>query len=315
MNEFSNYDLLWKILQIRYVKLHFHLKMLEDTILPKNKVSALRGGMGEMLLRANCIRDRVCEKCDFVSECIVRRTMYSQLEIQPEFMQSNDSVGYVLECENYSEKFSLGEELTFQLILFGKNIVYLNQYLQAFTYLGMEGIGKHKSKYILEYVTNTQRNLLVKGDVVYKQNYVVQTVAEYVQYRMNSDKKENTIVFHTPAAVKYKGKMMEQIDIEAVMAAIARRIYILDCFEGIVTDKADIAGHIPKVMSQNVYTASVERYSSTHDERIRLHGICGSAIMDQPDEIAKALLYAGELIHIGKNTSFGFGRYSLSKSR
>ena len=137
-------NLFQKLLKIRYVKLHFHLRLIDDTILPRNKVSALRGGMGEMLLRANCIRNRECEKCDFVSECIVRRTMYSQFEIQPEFMQPNDRVGYVLECENYHENFSAGEELTFQLILFGKNIVYFNQYLQALYCLGMEGIGKYK---------------------------------------------------------------------------------------------------------------------------------------------------------------------------
>lgn len=41
---------IWNCLQVRYVKLHFHLRILEDTQLPKNKVSALRGGMGEMLL-------------------------------------------------------------------------------------------------------------------------------------------------------------------------------------------------------------------------------------------------------------------------
>lgn len=315
MCELLNKDLLLDSLKIRYVKLHFHLKILEDTILPKNKVSALRGGMGEMLLRANCIRDRACGKCDFASECIVRRTMYSQLEIQPEFMQSNDSVGYVIECENYEEDFIAGEELSFQLVLFGKNIVYLNQYLQAITFLGMEGIGKYKSKYVVEYVTNTKRKILVEGNNVYKQNYVVQTVSEYVQYRMQAVQKENTIVFHTPVTVKYKGQMMQQIDLEAIMAAIARRIYILDCFEGIVTDKTDITGHVPKVISQNVYTAAVERYSSTHDEKIRLHGICGSAMLEQPDQVAKILLYAGELIHIGKNTSFGFGRYSLSKSK
>ena len=64
-------------LKIRYIKLHFTVSMLEDTELPIEKVSALRGGMGEMLLRANCVRDRECGKCDFESECIVRRTMYS----------------------------------------------------------------------------------------------------------------------------------------------------------------------------------------------------------------------------------------------
>ena len=63
-------------LAVRYIKLHFTLLLTEDTVLPKSKVSALRGGMGEMLLRMNCVRDRNCENCDFETECIVRRMMY-----------------------------------------------------------------------------------------------------------------------------------------------------------------------------------------------------------------------------------------------
>jgi hypothetical protein len=303
---------IWELLKIRYVKLHFHLRILEDTQLPINKVSALRGGMGEMLLRSNCIRERECENCDFESECIVRRTMYSQLEIQPEFMQKNDSVGYVIECENYEEYFYAGDELTFNLILIGKNIVYFNQYLQAFTYLGMEGLGKYKSKYVIEAVTNTKRKIIVEGNNVYKRRFLVQTLDEYVKYRLKSNQNEDTIVFHTPTSIKYKGQMMEQIDMEAVMAAIARRIYIFDCFEGIAADKIDITGHVPRVVSQNVHKGSIERYSSTHDEKIRLYGIYGNAIIEKPDKLALILLYAGELMHIGKNTSFGFGRYSLS---
>jgi hypothetical protein len=306
---------IWKLLNIRYVKLHFHLRILEDTILPINKVSALRGGMGEMLLRSNCIRERECENCDFESECIVRRTMYSQLDIKPDFMQKNDSVGYVIECENYEKYFYAGDELVFNLILIGKNIVYFNQYLQAFTYLGMEGLGKYKSKYAIEAVTNTKRKIIVEGNNVYKRRFIVQTLEEYVKYRLEANQNEDTIVFHTPAAIKFRGQMIEQIDMEAVLEAIARRIYIFDCFEGIVADKIDIKGHVPGILSQEVHKGSINRYSSTHEEKIKLCGIYGNAIIEKPDKLALILLYAGELMHIGKNTSFGFGRYSLSINR
>ena len=54
-----------KIMQIRYIKLHFTVMLLTDALLPADKVSALRGGMGEMLLRANCVRDRSFKSCDF----------------------------------------------------------------------------------------------------------------------------------------------------------------------------------------------------------------------------------------------------------
>lgn len=39
-----------RALQVRYIKLHFGLYLVEDSRLPMNKVSAIRGGIGEMLL-------------------------------------------------------------------------------------------------------------------------------------------------------------------------------------------------------------------------------------------------------------------------
>ena len=60
---------------IPFIKLEFHVRMLEDTKMPKTKVSALRGGMGEMLLRQNCIGDRQCERCYFQKTCLVWHTL------------------------------------------------------------------------------------------------------------------------------------------------------------------------------------------------------------------------------------------------
>lgn len=51
-------QLLIKSQDIRYTKLTFVVQFTEDTMLPKQKVSAIRGGIGEMLLRANCVRGR-----------------------------------------------------------------------------------------------------------------------------------------------------------------------------------------------------------------------------------------------------------------
>lgn len=141
-------DQLLNALQIRYIKLHFSISFTEDAILPVHKVSAIRGGMGEMLLRANCIRDCVCESCDFETECIVRRTMYSKFSLKPNYVTNGESIGYVLECENYQTFFPEGETLSFNLILFGNTIVYFNQYLQAFYMLGRYGIGAGHAKFI-----------------------------------------------------------------------------------------------------------------------------------------------------------------------
>ena len=88
---------LMNYLQIRYVKLHFTLEMTDGGRLPRDKSSAIRGGMGHALLNTNCIRDEKCPGCDFADDCLVRRMMYPEMKIRPDFMQTQDSEGFIVE--------------------------------------------------------------------------------------------------------------------------------------------------------------------------------------------------------------------------
>lgn len=306
-------------LQIRYVRLHFSLELLEDTELPANKASMLRGGMGEMLLRMNCIRDRKCKECDFVSECLVRRTMYSQMENTPAFMQSTDSVGYVLDCENYRKEFSAGDTVEFTLTLFGKTIVYFSQFLQAFQYLGVYGMGRNHARYRIQSLTSSKGESILDGNNIYMANLCIMHVADYVEYRWEKVVAADYIVFHTPLAVKYQGEMLEHLDPSGILAACERRVRVLNDYEGNDVERFDWRGHVPEIEEQRVREVTVHRFSSTHvtqnGGRIPLRGIVGDGALRNVDDTARALLLAGELLHIGKNTSFGFGRYTLIEQR
>ena len=303
---------------IRYVKLHFVIEFIEDCMVPVYKASALRGGMGEMLLRANCVRDRNCERCDFETECIVRRTMYSKMEITPTFMASNDSVGYVIECEDYHEQFYEGEQLQFNLILFGKTIVYFSQFLNAFYALGMNGLGKEHGRYRIVAVTNTKGITILNGADVNMRNYEIQRVSDYIQYRKKQPKAESgqyIIKFQSPLAIKYRGEELDEFNMEAIIESACRRIYMLDCFEGIestIHDKEYIDTlEVPETISEEHRYAKIRRYSERQRSAMYLKGIEGSlTVKNISDELLEILL-ACELIHVGKNTSFGFGRYRI----
>lgn len=302
-------------LDVRYVKLHFTLMFPEACILPLSKASAIRGGMGEMLLRANCIRDRECEMCDFAKECIVQRTMYSQFDDKPAFITTGDSVGYVVECENYQEIFEAGDTLEFNLILFGKTIVYFNQYLQAFFALGQNGLGKEHGRFIITQVCNTKGQPILDGTDVYMKYYQVETLQGYVDYRMRQVAEgeiPKRMVFCTPLTQKFQGQFLEEFDMEAITKSIQRRLYMLNCFEGKdIIDFYQENLEVPEIVSQTVKEIRVGRYSSRQDSKMFLKGIKGEILLDEMPETLLELYLAGELIHIGKNTSFGFGRYKL----
>ena len=310
-------------MRIRYIKLHFTLVILENGTLPRTKVSALRGGMGHALLMVNCIRDEYCEACDFSEDCLVQRMMYPKMKIRPDFMNTKDSEGFVIECEDTREWVHAGDELSFNLLLFGRTIVYFQQYLQAFYYFGMQGIGREHVRFQISKVTNTVGETLVEGSSIYKERYTVMLVSDYVRHRLASsevrkivDQDRCRLVFQSPLALKYQGEMQEHFLPEAIIAAIERRIFILNCYEGNEEYSKDIAAlaeeHIPAVLNERVWPERVKRYSGTQNSKVAFNGIRGWCDLKGLEDTIELLL-AGELLHIGKNTSFGFGKFTLVK--
>lgn len=299
---------------IPYIKLRFYAEMLEDTVLPITKTSALRGGMGEMLLRQNCVRDRNCDACMFMKACPVNHTLYTYMEKKPDYVTGKESVGYLIECSDRSEFFEKGSRLVFHLILFGESIVYFNLYLQAFCQLGMIGIGKNKSRFQITEVRNTEGEKIVTGNKVDMRNYKICMLNNYIAKRkeeLGFSEGRYTLVFTTPLSMRYQKKYMDQFYPEALLQGAARRIQMLNYFIGKEAKLPEFAQY-PAIRSQSIKKESMKRYSSTHDARTELWGISGRIeLRDVPEECIDYLI-AGEITHIGKNTSFGFGKYYLS---
>lgn len=302
-------------LQVRYMKLHFILEILDDGKLPYNKASALRGGMGRALMLTNCFGDENCQECDFQEDCLVRRMMYPEMKIRPDFMKTQDSEGFIVECEDHEEWFQKGDTLNFNFLLFGRVIAYFSQYLQAFYNLGMMGLGGEHVPFRIAKVTNTTGETLVRGTDVFKENFKIATLEEYVKYRLSSAEMKGRLLFHSPLALKYGGQMQYSFSSEAILSAVERRLYILNCFEGRRENedfvRVPAAEHLPVVRDSYVFRENVRRYSGTHQSKVTFSGIRGWCDLTEIDDTALVLLLAGELIHIGKNTSFGFGRYTL----
>ena len=68
---------------------------------------------------------------------------------------------------------------------------------------------------------------------------------------------------------------------------------------------------VPKFLQQEHHLVHVCRYSTRKNEKMILKGIKGQALLSELSEDIWQILIVGELIHIGKNTSFGFGRYVI----
>lgn len=78
------------------------------------------------------------------------------------------------------------------------------------------------------HVTNTKRELIVEDSNIYKEHLQILQLSDYVRYRFGKANihDSNTLVFHSPLTMKYKGEVQEEFDPEAIMAAAERRLNI-----------------------------------------------------------------------------------------
>ena len=309
-----------KIFDTRYIKIHFTAQFLGDTRVPVYKTSGLRGGIGEMLLRADCLRDRDCEKCDFIDDCIVRGILYPKMENVPSFMRSGDSIGFSIECEAYQEYYRKGEEFQFNILLFGRTIIYFSSILHAVAALGMQGFGSDNSRFQISAIKGTKNKEILKGNQIMMENIDILTVREYILYRAAHGLKEKfgdkdtaiRLKFQSPLALKFRGVLQEDLVPRAIVEAALRRLYVLACFEGNTLEKPVIDGlDSLSGVSRKVEKVSVRRYSNRKKAAMFLHGIEGEVEMRNVGEEMLPYLIGGELLHIGGHTSFGFGRYHI----
>lgn len=300
---------------IRYAKLNFTVHFIEDTDLVREKASAIRGGIGEMLLRAHCIGNRDCESCGFEEECLVQRILYSKFEHVPQFMQTGNSAGYVICCTDKRRLFCAGDLLEFSVTLFGKTIVYFCEILNAVYALGVSGLGKNRSRFEIHSVRNLYGEEILDGCSVRMEKYRWQTLGEYVSWkkrRFPEGRKPQTMKFYSPAALKYRGEFVRELSADALAEALWRRLYILSQFEGLSLPEHCPSGEdFPDILRQQMFPVEIPRRSLRRGQFMKLRGMIGEARLDAIPEFWLDLLLAGEVAHIGKNTSFGFGGYKM----
>lgn len=296
--------------QAVFTKLNFQLEFTTEGSLPRHKTAALRGGLGQMLLAQNCFGDsKACQSCSLVDSCLVQKIMYAKYMIKPAFV-TKESMGFVMDCKDQSEYANPGQRLTFSMTLFGNTISYFSTILYALTSFGTVGIGKEQVSFAVRKITGRTGEVILEDGRIYLQNVKQETLQEYVEERLANGKNRKGIVrFLSPLSMKHRGEILREFYPEAVLAGVARRIYMINCFQGIPIERQKVSCDNIEIYEEKSYPASVRRYSTTQREGMTLRGIVGEIRMEGLTLEQQKMLLAGEVLHVGKNTKFGFGKY------
>lgn len=299
---------MWKI---RFTKLLFRVQMVERCELPEYKVSALRGGMGQMLLSQNCINNDYinhCEDCGYNNSCLVQKIMYAPFKLEPQMNMPTNSLGYIIDCLDMRTHYNKGDILEFEITLFGDTISLVMPVIYAITSLGAVGIGKNHAGFQLVSIKNRKEIPILYQGSISLNNLLLEQLQDYVEERMGEHSFSGKVVFDSPCCIKHNGKEITNITPEAMVLSLKRRIYMLSMYEGINMELPHYdVSELPEVVRQKMCKKTVSRYSTTSQRHMKLNGIQGNVWLDHCNGDILRLLYAGEIIHIGKNVHLGFG--------
>ncbi len=199
------------------------------------------------------------------------------------------------------------------LSLVGKAIQYFPHFVLAVEAVGRSGLGPRRGRFKILQITNhfTGQRLYEDGKLLPPSLEANWTAQKTSSIRLN---------LLTPLSLRYQGAFVspEQFSFHVLIRNLLRRVSALSFFHAgeeldlpfkELIEKAETV----QTEEKRLETFSIRRYSARKKQEMPLKGILGEVRFRGPElEAFTPLLHLGELIHVGKNTSFGFGGYEIS---
>ena len=310
-----------ELLEIRAGSFKFTIAPNEPLVLPSYKGATLRGGFGHAFKRVVCaLRRDSCAECLLEERCIYSYIFETPPPPDTKIMRKYKTAPhpFIIEPPSGMQKiYKPGDEIVFGLILVGRAIDYMPYFVYTFDELGRIGIGKGRGKFTLKEVR-------CGGDVIYdsesKTIKPFKTVDLPLFAAAGSPRPGAvTLSFLTPTRITYNGHLTLDLEFHMLIRNLLRRLsmlYYFHCggdpsswnFRDIIAGAQGV-----KVEEHNLRWHDWERYSSRQDTRMKLGGFVGTITFEGDIEPFMPLLAAGELLHVGKGTSFGLGKYEIRR--
>ncbi len=318
-------------MNIKTASFRFKIQPLESMILPSYKCSTFRGGFGYAFKKVVCaIKDKECLECLLKERCIYSYVFETPPPSDTKIMRKYKSAPHPFIIEPPLEKrhgYTPETEVTFGLILIGRAIDYLPYFIYTFDELGKIGIGKGKVRYELKYVFCGDKTIYDSEDKTLKPFSPILLNLESpflnLQSRIlnpdNSKFKLLKIRFLTPTRILYNGHLTLDLEFHILIRNLLRRIALLSYFHcGGEPSEWDFKGIIEKakevkIKERNLRWYDWERYSTRQDTRMKMGGFVGDITFGGNTEPFMPLIKAGEVLHVGKGTAFGLGKYEIMK--
>lgn len=291
--------------------------------LPPFKGSSIRGAFGTVLKRLACtIPGEECRLCPFGFQCaysVLFETLPAPaLEHAAKF--SSYPRPYIIRPPlSPQEDFNAGDHLTFEMVLIGDTWEMVPHVIETFVILGESGFRDGNGRFTVRevcLVDHAGNGRPAYRDGVFLGGGKPVTLADLKS--PGGPVAEVSLQFLTPARLDLAGKLRDEAPtFRELIDLLVRRVQLLTAFQHGGPFPLDAAkllsgAEAVRLADSAVSWHELERYSNRQKSRLFQGGIVGTVVYRGEVSGFMPLLRLGTLIHIGKSTVFGLGRYALS---
>jgi len=287
----------------------------EKAVLPRYKGSIIRGLFGMHLRKTVCVNPKLssCRTCVVGAKCAYCRMF------EPTRQQGGDVIDlphpFVLEPpEDNRTEYQTGDDFAFGLLLFGEAVEEFPYALVAFK--GMEkipiGFQGKRGAVVLSKITAFDKTIYDSA-ADRLEEYRVPCPAGWGPAPSGGA----TVNLVTPMRIMLDKRLQKRLTFKGFFKTLIRRISSLryyysrekmdpDEVRRLIEMSEDI-----KTVEDKTFWQDWKRYSAKQKEEMNLGGLVGAIRYRGDLEPFWPYLKLGELVHVGKNTSFGLGRYEI----
>lgn len=301
-------------IELPIARYRFHIQAQQAIGFPEFAGSTLRGAFGHALKQAACMtREKNCPDCALYHSCL-----YPAIFAPPTLTQSslhnirNTPPPYLIEPPSWGRKhYSTGEQFSFNMVLMGSARHQLALISYAWQKAFAKEVGKGQGKLIdieIEKADKQWQSVMHNGRI--------QEHPAHIRLPENIASTQ-TLHIHTPLRLQHNGNILnpKTIDSQTLLIQLLRRSSLVsESHLGIpiqadFTDLKNKAGQVSSTL--NLHWKDWTRYSNRQQQKMQLGGCIGTWHLEKIPLEFRQLLYLGQWLHIGKNTVFGMGGYTL----
>lgn len=297
--------------------------------LPPYAGSLFRGAFGWAMKRVVCVtRTYDCPPCLLKDRCVYPYVFETPPPPQAEVMRKYTAAPhpFVLIPPDGGRTLAQGHTFELGLTLVGKAVGWLPHFIFSLERMGRSGFGSRRISAALVAVDgwiDGRRSGVYSVDdrtlagVEAFTDRVVVPVGPALAPGADAAAQQVAMELRSPLRVRYEERLATTLEFQILIRSLLRRLAHLSYFHcggdpSVVAfrDWIELAQQV-RTVSSSLSWSDWTRYSTRQQTAMEFGGLTGRVAFEGPLGPFLPLLRAGEIVHAGKGTSFGLGRYRI----